>query len=151
MIYERVPIELSYRQAYDVGYDVYAHLNDKRVARAEISVCSDGGSRVPVPWNRWVVAPRGASRAYVGNVRVCDDFQKRGIGTALMRYVVLVAVLDLKADVVTLTSEVHAIRVYKRAGFIATDPTPDEYPRWTHMIHVSGLAAANLWPPFIRE
>lgn len=66
------------------------------------------------------LARRGATRLLVEAVRVASDLRSRGIGEAMMRWVMDTATAQTGADLVQLTSDrarVDAHRFYLRLGF----------------------------------
>lgn len=67
------------------------------------------------------MARRGSTRLLVEAVRVASTERSSGIGSALMRWVVDVAAVELGASLVQLTSDaarVDAHRFYRRLGFV---------------------------------
>jgi GNAT superfamily N-acetyltransferase len=67
------------------------------------------------------MARRGTTRLLVEAVRVTSTERSSGIGSALMRWVVGEAALDLRAPLVQLTSDAartDAHRFYQRLGFV---------------------------------
>ncbi|WP_243062259.1 GNAT family N-acetyltransferase [Humibacter sp. RRB41] len=67
------------------------------------------------------MARRGSTRLLVEAVRISSTERSSGIGSALMRWVVERAAIDVRASVVQLTSDaarVDAHRFYRRLGFI---------------------------------
>jgi GNAT superfamily N-acetyltransferase len=67
------------------------------------------------------MARRGSTRLLVEAVRVASTERSSGIGTALMRWVVERAAIELRAPLVQLTSDaarVDAHRFYRRLGFV---------------------------------
>ena len=67
------------------------------------------------------MARRGSTRLLVEAVRVASTERSSGIGTALMRWVVEQAAVELRAPIVQLTSDAtrtDAHRFYRRLGFV---------------------------------
>ena len=67
------------------------------------------------------MARRGSTRLLVEAVRVRSDLRSAGIGSAMMRWVMDVAAVELDVKLVQLTSDaarVDAHRFYKRLGFV---------------------------------
>jgi GNAT superfamily N-acetyltransferase len=81
------------------------------------------------------MARRGSTRLLVEAVRVASTERSSGIGSALMRWVVGEAAIDLRAPLVQLTSDAartDAHRFYRRLGFVDSHvgfkysvPSPD--------------------------
>ncbi|WP_454109784.1 N-acetyltransferase family protein [Leifsonia shinshuensis] len=69
------------------------------------------------------MARRGSTRLLVEAVRVSSSARSSGIGTALMRWVLLEAAPSIGADLVQLTSDAQradAHRFYERLGFVGS-------------------------------
>lgn len=67
------------------------------------------------------MARRGSARLLVEAVRIASTQRSAGVGTALMRWVVEQAAIELRTPLVQLTSDVartDAHRFYRRLGFI---------------------------------
>jgi GNAT superfamily N-acetyltransferase len=86
------------------------------------------------------MARRGSTRLLVEAVRVASTERSSGIGSALMRWVVGEAAIDLRAPLVQLTSDAartDAHRFYRRLGFVDSHvgfkyavTLPDPTTRW---------------------
>jgi GNAT superfamily N-acetyltransferase len=67
------------------------------------------------------MARRGSTRLLVEAVRIASTERSSGIGTAVMRWVVEQAAIELRAPLVQLTSDAartDAHRFYRRLGFV---------------------------------
>lgn len=92
----------------------------------ELVVVVDGTEAVVGTLQLTVVpgmARRGSTRLLVEAVRVAGTHRSSGIGSALMRWVVDQAAVELRAPLVQLTSDaarVDAHRFYERLGFVGS-------------------------------
>lgn len=90
----------------------------------ELLVAVDDTARVVGTLQLTVIpgmARRGSSRLLVEAVRVASTERSAGVGTAVMRWVVEQAAVELRAQLVQLTSDaarVDAHRFYRRLGFV---------------------------------
>ena len=84
------------------------------------------------------MARRGSTRLHVEAVRVASTERSSGIGSALMRWVVEQAAIELESPLVQLTSDAaraDAHRFYRRLGFV------DSHVGFKYYVTLPGPAA----------
>ncbi|WJM15936.1 GNAT family N-acetyltransferase [Microbacterium arborescens] len=112
--------------ARDEDRGAYADALERIIANPanELLVAADDAGRVVATLQLTLIpgmARRGSTRLLVEAVRVASAERSSGIGTALMRWVVDAAAVELGVSLVQLTSDaarVDAHRFYRRLGFV---------------------------------
>lgn len=107
---EEAYAEALYRIVADPSNDLLVAVNQNQVVVGTLQLTVIPG-----------MARRGSTRLLVEAVRVASTERSSGIGSALMRWVVDEAAIELRAPLVQLTSDAArtaAHRFYRRLGFV---------------------------------